>query len=50
MAKERDYEKMKAAFNIKGDHSLGKAFDFDGQKREKLEKEYEREVKKSEKI
>jgi len=24
--------------------------DFDGQKREKLEKEYEREVKKSEKI
>lgn len=26
VAKERDYEKMKAAFNIKGDHSLGKAF------------------------
>lgn len=26
MAKERDYEKMKQAFNIKGDHSLGKAF------------------------
>lgn len=26
MAKQKDYEKMKNAFNIKGDHSLGKAF------------------------
>src|SRR5690349_9363271 len=47
MAKEREYEKMKKAFNMNADYKPGSAFDFDGQEKKRLEKLLDREKKKA---
>lgn len=48
LVKEKEQAKLKGAFKIKEGYEFGSAFDFDNQEKQRLERIYQREVKKME--
>jgi len=50
LGKEREYAKMKKAFNMSDDYKPGSAFDFESQENKRLEKLLDKEKKKGEKL
>ena len=42
LEKEKEYERMRNAFNIDKNHTLGSSFNFENQEKEKLEKIYKK--------
>ena len=48
--KEKEQEKLKHAFKIKGEYKYGSAFDFESQEKQRLEKLYKKEMQKIERL